>query len=32
MAFDDALAERIRDRVHDTAGVIEKRMFGGLPK
>ncbi|MDT4995926.1 MAG: hypothetical protein QOH97_5818 [Actinoplanes sp.] len=30
MAFDDALAERIRDRVRDTAGVREKRMFGGL--
>ena len=30
MAFDTALAERIRDRVRDAAGVREKRMFGGL--
>jgi TfoX/Sxy family transcriptional regulator of competence genes len=30
MAFDDALAERIRDRVRDAAGIHEKRMFGGL--
>src|SRR5918911_3506551 len=30
MAFDEALAERIRDRVRDEAGVHEKRMFGGL--
>src|SRR5207244_13252209 len=30
MAYDDALAERIRDRLRDTAGVAEKKMFGGL--
>jgi hypothetical protein len=30
MAYDEALAERIRDRVRDTFGVAEKKMFGGL--
>lgn len=30
MAFDEALAERIRDRVRDADGVHEKKMFGGL--
>jgi hypothetical protein len=30
MAYDDALAERIRDRLRDNAGVVEKKMFGGL--
>jgi TfoX/Sxy family transcriptional regulator of competence genes len=30
MAFDDALAERLRDRLGDAAGVTEKKMFGGL--
>jgi hypothetical protein len=30
MAYDDALAERIRDRLRDAAGVVEKKMFGGL--
>jgi TfoX N-terminal domain len=30
MAFDDVLAERIRDRLRDVDGVIEKKMFGGL--
>ena len=30
MAFDDALAERLRDRLRDTAGVHEKKTFGGL--
>jgi hypothetical protein len=30
MAFDDALAERLRDRRRDAAGVTEKKMFGGL--
>jgi TfoX/Sxy family transcriptional regulator of competence genes len=30
MAYDEALAERIRDRLHDTDGVTEKKMFGGL--
>ena len=29
MAYDDALAERIRER-RDAAGVTEKKMFGGL--
>ena len=30
MAYDDALAERIRERLGDAAGVTEKKMFGGL--
>jgi TfoX/Sxy family transcriptional regulator of competence genes len=30
MAFDDALAERLRDRLRDAVGVHEKKMFGGL--
>ena len=30
MALDDALAERLRDRLRDTAGVHEKKTFGGL--
>src|SRR5439155_20442255 len=30
MAFDDALAERLRDRLRDVAGVHEKKVFGGL--
>lgn len=30
MAYDEVLASRIRDRLHDTDGVREKRMFGGL--
>lgn len=30
MAFDDALAERVRDRLADVPGVTDKRMFGGL--
>jgi TfoX/Sxy family transcriptional regulator of competence genes len=30
MAYDEALAERIRDRLGDADGVVEKRMFGGL--
>jgi len=30
MAFDNALAERLRDRLRDAAGVQEKKMFGGL--
>ena len=30
MAFDDALAQRIRDRMTAVAGVSEKKMFGGL--
>lgn len=30
MAYDDALAERIRERLAGAAGVTEKKMFGGL--
>jgi TfoX/Sxy family transcriptional regulator of competence genes len=30
MAFDEVLAERIRDRLAGAAGVAEKKMFGGL--
>ncbi len=30
MAFDETLAERIRDRLPDAAGINEKKMFGGL--
>ena len=30
MAFDDALAQRIRDQMTAVAGVREKKMFGGL--
>jgi TfoX/Sxy family transcriptional regulator of competence genes len=30
MAYDEALAARIRDLVADEAGVTEKKMFGGL--
>jgi TfoX/Sxy family transcriptional regulator of competence genes len=30
MAFDDALAERIRDRLRAADGISEKKMFGGL--
>jgi TfoX/Sxy family transcriptional regulator of competence genes len=30
MAFDDVLAERIRDQLRDAVGVTEKKMFGGL--
>ena len=30
MAFDEALAERVRATVADVDGVVEKRMFGGL--
>ena len=30
MAYDDALAARIRDVLDDEAGLEEKRMFGGL--
>jgi TfoX/Sxy family transcriptional regulator of competence genes len=30
MAFDDALAERLRDRLRDRFGVSERKMFGGL--
>ena len=30
MAYDEALAERIRDGLHGAAGITEKKMFGGL--
>jgi TfoX/Sxy family transcriptional regulator of competence genes len=30
MAYDKALAERIRGHLRDAAGVCEKKMFGGL--
>jgi hypothetical protein len=30
MAYDESLAERIRDALDRTAGVVEKKMFGGL--
>ena len=30
MAYDEALAERLRARLHGSAGVTEQKMFGGL--
>lgn len=30
MAYDVVLAQRVRDRMLDAAGVSEKKMFGGL--
>lgn len=30
MAFDEGLAERIRDLLRDERGITERRMFGGL--
>jgi TfoX/Sxy family transcriptional regulator of competence genes len=30
MAFDEDLANRVRDELADVAGLSEKRMFGGL--
>lgn len=30
MAYDEELADRIRDLLADQSGVMEKRMFGGL--
>jgi hypothetical protein len=30
MAYDEKLAQRIRDLIGDEAGVAEKKMFGGL--
>ena len=30
MAFDESLAERIRDALADVGGVTDKRMFGGV--
>jgi TfoX/Sxy family transcriptional regulator of competence genes len=30
MAFDEGLADRIRERLADVPGVTDKRMFGGI--
>lgn len=30
MAYDEVLADRLRDRLGDADGVAEKKMFGGL--
>ena len=30
MAYDEGLAERIRDQLRDQSGVVEKEMFGGV--
>lgn len=30
MAYDDGLAQRVRERLRERAGVTEKKMFGGL--
>lgn len=30
MAYDEGLAQRLRDLFRDLAGVVEKKMFGGL--
>lgn len=30
MAYDEALSERIRERLADVPGVTDKRMFGGI--
>jgi hypothetical protein len=30
MAFDDRLAERVRERLREREGLSEKKMFGGL--
>lgn len=30
MAYDEALAERVRGEIADDPGVIEKKMFGGV--
>ncbi len=30
MAFDQGLAERVRDALNNQAGIVEKTMFGGL--
>ena len=30
MAFDEGLAQRLRERLAGSGGVVEKRMFGGL--
>ena len=30
MAFDEGLAERVRDAINDEPGISERKMFGGL--
>ena len=30
MAYDEAVAKRVRDGLGNTTGVVEKRMFGGV--
>ncbi|WP_323035387.1 TfoX/Sxy family protein [Pararhodobacter sp.] len=30
MAYDEGLADILRDALHDTPGIAEKKMFGGL--
>jgi hypothetical protein len=30
MAYDEGLAQRIRDKLQDTPGLVEKKMFGGI--
>ena len=30
MAYDEKLADRIRESLNDTKGVVEKHMFGGI--
>lgn len=30
MAYDEALAQRIREALRDNAGITEKKMFGGI--
>ncbi len=30
MAYDEGLAERLREALHEHPGMIEKKMFGGL--
>ena len=30
MAFDEGLAQRIREEIGDLPGMVEKKMFGGI--
>ena len=30
MAYDEVLADRVRERLRESAGIAEKRMFGGI--
>jgi TfoX/Sxy family transcriptional regulator of competence genes len=30
MAYDEVLADRVREKLHGTPGIAEKRMFGGI--